>query len=177
MMIGPTVAVAALAFADSGGMGGMSGRKMGGSGMFDIADHRSVFVTGLGMGGMMVGSGGLERGLSAIALAPGEEAVRIERTVPHSPQVKRELGLIARVVAKFAINAVRHNPRKPKSVSGAESGSSANLKTAPRSRLQFHSLRKWGVEKINEKPHEKWSTSHDTKRKGRDQGFGCRGRS
>ena len=110
MMIGPTVAVAALAFADSGGMGGMSGRKMGGSGMFDIADHRSVFVTGLGMGGMMVGSGGLERGLSAIALAPGEEAVRIERTVPHSPQVKRELGLIARVVAKFAINAIRHNP-------------------------------------------------------------------
>ena len=52
----------------------------------------------------------LERGLSAIALAPGEETVRIDRTVALSLQVKCEVALIARVVANLAINAIRHNP-------------------------------------------------------------------
>lgn len=52
----------------------------------------------------------LEQGLSAIALAPDEETVRIDRDVPPALFVRCDTALIARVVANLAINAIRHNP-------------------------------------------------------------------
>jgi hypothetical protein len=70
-------AVATMALADGGGMGGMGGGMMGGgSGMLAIADDNSVLVTEMGMGGMMGGSGELEREL--INIGPdGQERWRV----------------------------------------------------------------------------------------------------
>lgn len=70
------VAVATLALADGGGMGGMGGGMMGGSGMYTIADDNSVLVTEMGIGGMMGGSGEIEREL--INIDPdGQERWRV----------------------------------------------------------------------------------------------------
>lgn len=100
MIVAFTLASASLAFAQGGGAGRMgSSGMMGGSGMIVAADDGSVLVTEMGMtGGIMGGSGALERELINIGPDGAERwRVNFEDGWPMMPATDGDLVVVVLV--------------------------------------------------------------------------------